>query len=49
MKWWARRRLRPKIFVRFSGLIFATLLSTLWPINSAVSYQAENTRPRNWC
>jgi len=42
MRWWARRRLRTKIFLPFSGLILATLLSTLWLINSAVSNQLES-------
>lgn len=43
MKCWARRRLRPKIFLPFSGLIFTTLLVTLWLITWAVSSQVENT------
>jgi len=34
--------MRPKILVPFSGLIFATWLSTLWLINSAVSYPVES-------
>ena len=43
MRWWARRRLRAKIFLPFSALILATLLSTLWLINSALSSQVEGT------
>jgi hypothetical protein len=46
MRWWARRRLRAKIFLPFSGLILATLLWTLWLINSAVSNQVENSLRR---
>ena len=42
MRWWARRRLRAKIFLPFSALILVTLLSTLWLINSAVSHQVES-------
>ena len=42
MRWWARRRLRAKIFLPFSALILAVLLSTLWLINSAVSRQVES-------
>jgi adenylate cyclase len=35
-------KMRTKIFLPFSGLMLATLLSTLWLINSAVSHQVEN-------
>lgn len=42
MKWWARLGLRAKIFLPFSLLILAVLLSVLWLINSAVSAQVES-------
>lgn len=42
MRWWARRPLRTKIFLPFSLLILATLLSTLWLISSMASRQIEN-------
>jgi adenylate cyclase len=43
MKWWARRRLRARIFLPFSALILATLLTTLWLVSSAVSRQVEES------
>ncbi len=42
MKRWPRRHLPPKIFLPFFALVFATLLSTLWLITSAATYQVEN-------
>ena len=42
MRWWARLGLRAKIFLPFSLLILATLLSVLWLVNSAVTSQAES-------
>jgi hypothetical protein len=36
--------LRTKIFLPFTGLILATALSALWPINSAVSEAESNLR-----
>lgn len=45
MSWWSRRRLRARIFLPFSGLLLATVLTTLWLITSAVSRQVtENLR-----
>ena len=44
MRWWARLGLRAKIFLPFSLLILATLLSVLWLINSVVSTQTETVR-----
>jgi adenylate cyclase len=41
-KWWARRRLRAKIFLPFSALVLAVLLSTLWLVTRVVSRQIEN-------
>jgi adenylate cyclase len=41
MRWWARRRLRAKIYLPFSLLVLATLLATLWLVNTAVSRQVE--------
>jgi len=38
--WWSRRRLRARVFLPFSALLVATLLATLWLVNSAVSRQA---------
>lgn len=46
MKWWARRRLRAKIFLPFSALVLATLVATLWFINSVVSRQVEESLKR---
>jgi adenylate cyclase len=40
-RWWARRRLRAKIFLPFSALVLAVLLSTLWLVTGAVSRQVE--------
>lgn len=34
--WWARRRLRTRIFLPFALLLLALLLATLWIINAAV-------------
>jgi adenylate cyclase len=41
-KWWARRRLRAKIFLPFSALVLTVLLSTLWLVSGGVSRQVEN-------
>jgi adenylate cyclase len=41
--WWARRRLRSKIFLPFSVLILAILLATLWVIGTAVSAWVERS------
>jgi adenylate cyclase len=43
MSWWARRRLRARIFLPFSVLFLATILTTLWLISSAVSRQVEDS------
>jgi adenylate cyclase len=41
-RWWARRRLRAKIFLPFSALVLAVLLSTLWLVSGAVGRQLES-------
>lgn len=46
MRWWARRRLRAKIFLPFSALVVATLFATLWLINSVLSRQVEESLKR---
>jgi len=46
MRWWARRRLRARIFLPFSALILGTLLATLVLINSVVSQQVEQSLKR---
>src|SRR5262245_5554044 len=43
MSWWARLRLRGKIFLPFSVLILAALMITLWLIQSALSSQVQET------
>ena len=43
MTWWVRSRLRTKIFLAFSGLILAVLLSTLWFTQLFVSRQVQAT------
>ncbi|MGH7960530.1 MAG: hypothetical protein ACRERD_01735, partial [Candidatus Binatia bacterium] len=43
MKWWARRRLRTKIFLAFSLLILVLLLFTLWFTQLIVSRQVQGT------
>jgi adenylate cyclase len=42
MKWWARSRLRTKIFLAFSALILTLLFMTLWLTQLMVSQQARN-------
>jgi hypothetical protein len=46
--WWARRRLRTKIFLPFSVLILAILLATLWVIGAAVSSWVEGSLKRQF-
>lgn len=41
--WWARRRLRARIFLPFALLILAVLLATLWLINAAVGAWVERS------
>lgn len=43
MKWWARSRLRTKIFLTFSLLILVLLLLTLWFAQLIVSRQVQGT------
>ena len=43
MTWWVRSRLRTKIFLAFSSLILAVLLSTLWFTQLFVSRQVQAT------
>jgi adenylate cyclase len=43
MRWWARRRLRTKIFLPFSALILIVLLATLWLISRAVGGWVERS------
>jgi class 3 adenylate cyclase len=43
MKWWARSRLRTKIFLAFSILILVLLLLTLWLTQLMVSRQVQGT------
>ncbi len=46
MKWWARARLRTKIFIAFSSLIIAVLLATLGFTQVVVSREVERTLDR---
>src|SRR5262249_60084752 len=46
MKWWARSRLRTKIFLVFSSLILVSLLATLWFTQLVVSEQVQDTLRR---
>src|SRR5262249_32292462 len=46
MKWWARSRLRTKIFLVFSSLILVSLLVTLWFTQLVVSEQVQDTLRR---
>ena len=48
MRWWARRRLRTKIFLPFSALIVALLLATLWVTSAAVSGWIERSLKRQF-
>jgi adenylate cyclase len=41
--WWARRRLRSKIFLPFSVLMLTILLATLWVIGAAVDAWVERS------
>ncbi len=43
MRWWARSRLRTKIFLAFSALILAVLLATLWITQFIISRQIQST------
>jgi len=43
MRWWARSRLRTKIFLAFSALILAVLLATLWITQFVINRQVQNT------
>ena len=43
MRWWARSRLRTKIFLAFSALILAVLLATLWITQLVISRQIQST------
>jgi len=47
-QWWARRRLRAKIFLPFALLILAVLLATLWLINAAVGEWVERSLTRQF-
>lgn len=46
--WWARRRLRTRIFLPFSALILAILLATLWVIGTAVNRWVEISLKRQF-
>jgi adenylate cyclase len=46
--WWARRRLRTKIFLPFSVLILAILLATLWVVGAAVGAWVEGSLKRQF-
>jgi adenylate cyclase len=46
MTWWARARLRTKIFIAFSSLIIAVLLATLGFTQIVVSREVERTLDR---
>lgn len=46
--WWARRRLRTKIFLPFSLLILAILLATLWVVGAAVGAWVEGSLKRQF-
>src|SRR5262249_899015 len=46
MKWWARSRLRTKIFLVFSSLVLVSLLVTLWFTQLVVSAQVQDTLRR---
>jgi adenylate cyclase len=48
MTWWARRRLRTRIFLPFSALVLATLLATLWVTGIAVSRWVESSLKRQF-
>jgi adenylate cyclase len=48
MRWWARRRLRTKIFLPFSILILTILLATLWVIGTAVGAWVESSLKRQF-
>lgn len=43
MRWWARSRLRTKIFLAFSALILTVLLATLGITQFVISQQIQNT------
>ncbi|MGH7789863.1 MAG: adenylate/guanylate cyclase domain-containing protein [Candidatus Binatia bacterium] len=47
-RWWARRRLRTRIFLPFSMLIVAILLATMWVIGFTVSGWVENSVKRQF-
>src|SRR4029453_15838819 len=46
--WWARRRLRTRIFLPFSILILAILLATLWVVGAAVGAWVEGSLKRQF-
>jgi len=46
MKWWARSRLRTRIFIAFSALLLAALIATLGFTQWVVSREAERTLRR---
>jgi class 3 adenylate cyclase len=46
--WWARRRLRTRIFLPFSALILALLLATLWVVGAAVNGWVESSLKRQF-
>lgn len=48
MRWWARRRLRTRIFLPFSVLIVAVLLATLWVVGAAVGGWVEGSLKRQF-
>ena len=43
MSWWARSRLRTRIFIAFSALLLAVLIATLGFTQWVVSREAERT------
>jgi adenylate cyclase len=42
MRWWARSRLRTKIFLAFSALIFTVLIVTVWLTQLVISHQIQS-------
>ena len=46
MRWWARSRLRSRIFIAFSVLVLAALIATLGFTQWVVSREAERTLRR---
>jgi len=48
MSWWARRRLRTRIFFPYSVLIVGVLLATLWVVGAAVGGWVEGSLKRQF-